>query len=128
MRVPAVGSKIKIRVSYGQGPRMVPPQPGFREYEGEVIAPHKWLNDRQFCLTGSKEWPVRVISMDLVEDITMLKGTFHNVDTGVKVFTVSGSKGNTYTVTRNGRGWNCTCPGFQFRKQCKHISELSGVK
>jgi uncharacterized Zn finger protein len=31
-------------------------------------------------------------------------------------------------VTRNGKGWNCTCPGFQFRRQCKHVSELSGVK
>jgi hypothetical protein len=128
MKVPTIGSKIKIRVSYGQGPRMVPPQAGFHEYEGEVVQSYKWLNDRQFCMTGNSEWPVRVISMDLVEDIQLLKGKFVEVDTGIKVFTVKGSKGNTYTVTRNGRGWNCTCPGHQFRRQCKHVSELSGVK
>jgi hypothetical protein len=128
MKVPTIGSKIKIRVSYGQGPRMIPPRPGFREYEGEVLPPHKWLNDRQFCLSGNSEWPVRVISMDLVEDIQLLSGKFVEVDTGIKVFTVKGSKGNTYTVTRNGRGWTCQCAGFQFRKQCKHVSELSGVK
>ena len=35
---------------------------------------------------------------------------------------VSGSKGQTYTVSRypNGRTY-CTCKGFQFRKTCKHI-------
>lgn len=128
MKVPAVGSKIKVRVSYGQGPKMIPPQPGFNEYEGEVLPSHKWMNDRQFCLTGSSEYPVRIITMDLVEDIQLLKGKFKDVDTGVKVFSVKGSKGNTYTVTRNGNGWNCTCAGFQFRRQCKHVSELSGVK
>lgn len=128
MKVPVVGSKIRVRVSYWQGPKMVPPQPGFNEFEGEVLSSHKWLNDRQFCLSGSKEWPVRVINMDMVQDIQMLNGSFKNVDTGVKVFTVKGSKGNSYTVTRNGKGWTCQCPGFQFRRQCKHISELSGVK
>ena len=128
MKVPAVGSKIKVRVSYGQGPKMIPPQPGYHEFEGEVLPSHKWLNDRQFCLTGSSEYPVRIITMDLVEDIQLLTGKFKDVDTKVKVFSVKGSKGNTYTVTRNGKGWNCTCAGFQFRRQCKHVSELSGVK
>ena len=128
MKVPAVGSKIKVRVSYGQGLKMIPPQPGFNEYEGEVLPSHKWMNDRQFCLTGSSEYPVRIITMDLVEDIQLLNGKFKDVDTGVKVFSVKGSKGNTYTVTRNGNGWNCTCAGFQFRRQCKHVRELIGVK
>jgi hypothetical protein len=128
MKVPTIGSKIKIRVSYWQGTKMIPPQPGFHEYEGEVVQSYKWLNDREFCMTGDKDWPVRVISMDLVEDIQLLKGKFKEVDTGVKVFTVKGSKGNSYTVTRNSKGWNCQCPGFQFRRQCKHVSELSGVK
>ena len=128
MKVPTVGSKIKVKVSYHQGPQMFPTQPKFKEYEGEVIKPYKWLNDREFCITGSKDFPIRTINMELVEDIQLLSGSFNNIDTGVKVYTVKGSKGTEYTVTRNGKGWNCTCPGFQFRKQCKHVSELSGVK
>lgn len=128
MKVPVVGSKIKVRVSYFQGLQMIPPQLGFHEYEGEVVKPHKWLTDREFCLTGNKDYPIRTINMDMVEDIQLLKGSFVEVDTGVKVFNVKGSKGNSYTVTRTGKGWNCTCSGFQFRRQCKHVSELSGVK
>lgn len=128
MKVPTIGSKIKVKVKYWQGPRMVPPQPDFHEYEGEVLNPFKWLSDREFCITGDASWPIRVISMDMVEDILMLKGKFKEIDTGSKVYKVKGSKGNTYIVTRNAKGWNCTCPGHQFRRQCKHVSELSGVK
>jgi hypothetical protein len=28
-------------------------------------------------------------------------------------------------VTKDSKGWDCTCPGFTFRKSCKHVSELS---
>lgn len=128
MKVPVVGSKIKVRVKYWQGPRMIPPQPGYHEYEGEVLQPHKWLSDREFCITGNAQWPVRVISMDLVDEIQMIKGQFKDLNTQDKVFKVKGSKGNTYVVTRNSKGWNCTCPGFSFRRQCKHVTEMSGVK
>lgn len=125
MKVPNIGSKIKVRVTYSQGPRMFPPQPKFTELEGEVISPYKWLNDREFCITGDKNFPIRVINMDLVEDIQLLSGSFKTVDTGVKVYTVKGSKGNEYTVIRNGKGWSCTCPGATFRGNCKHITNLS---
>jgi len=128
MLVPTVGSVIKIRTRYSQGPLMVPPAPDHNVYEGKVLAPYKWLNDRQFCMTGSAEWPVRVISIDLVEDLELLSGNVKNIDTSIKTFEVSGSKNNKYLVTSNSKGWSCTCPGFQFRKQCKHVSTLSGVK
>ena len=38
---------------------------------------------------------------------------------------VIGSKGNKYTVNLTGKGYTCTCPGYTFRKTCKHIE---GVK
>lgn len=128
MRVPTVGSIVKVRTRYSQGPRMIPPQPDHTIYEGKVLSPYKWLNDRQFCISGDDNWPIRVISMDLVEDIDLLSGEFKTIDTGVKTYEVAGSKGNKYIVTRNSKGWSCTCAGFQFRKQCKHVSELSMVK
>tara|TARA_R110001606_G_scaffold38011_1_gene106663 strand:+ start:427 stop:738 length:312 start_codon:yes stop_codon:yes gene_type:complete len=39
---------------------------------------------------------------------------------------VIGSKGNKYTVTHNPvtNIISCTCPGFSFRKKCKHQKEL----
>ena len=127
MRVPTVGSVIKVRTSYVQGPRMIPPQPDFNEFEGKVLPSYKWMNDRQFCMSGDDTWPIRVITMDFVRDVKIVTGDFKEVDTGIRTFEVPGSKGNKYVVTSNSQGWSCTCTGFQFRKQCKHVSELSTV-
>jgi len=37
---------------------------------------------------------------------------------------VKGSKGNEYTVTVSEDQWSCTCPGFGFRRKCRHIKEI----
>ena len=42
----------------------------------------------------------------------------------VKTWTVNGSRGNSYVVVRTIQRWSCTCPGFTFRKTCRHIKEL----
>lgn len=39
----------------------------------------------------------------------------------VRSYAVQGSKGDTYTVTDNGGTWTCTCPGFGWRRKCKHV-------
>lgn len=127
MLVPTVGSQVKIVIKNDQGPRMIPPQPSLLEYEGKVLPPYKWLTDRQFCLSGSADWPIRVIYMDYVDTIEVITGSTIKVSTDTKTWEIKGSKDNKYIVTRTSQKWSCTCPGFQFRKQCKHISELSGV-
>ena len=125
LQKPAVNSKVKVVVKYRQGPAMFPPQPDHHVFEGTVLTSHKWLNDRQFCMTGDETMKVRVIDMSLVRDIELLSGTMQSVNTTAQVFEVSGSKGNKYIVTKDSKGWDCTCPGFSFRKSCKHVSELS---
>jgi hypothetical protein len=35
-------------------------------------------------------------------------------------WTVAGSKGAEYTVTESSGHLKCSCPGFQFRGDCKH--------
>lgn len=37
---------------------------------------------------------------------------------------VTGSTGNTYTVTKTVKGYTCSCPGYQFRRSCKHSSQI----
>ena len=39
-------------------------------------------------------------------------------------WTVRGSKGDEYRVTELNGDYSCTCSGFRFRGQCRHIAEL----
>ena len=39
-----------------------------------------------------------------------------------QLWTVSGSKGKTYTVRVTNGHWSCTCPGHQFRRKCRHVA------
>ena len=43
--------------------------------------------------------------------------------TDPEVIVVEGSKGAKYYLTNEGEGWLCTCPGFKFRGQCRHVAE-----
>jgi hypothetical protein len=38
-----------------------------------------------------------------------------------KVYEVKGSKGDVYQVTELGGEYSCTCSGFKFRGDCRHI-------
>ncbi len=38
---------------------------------------------------------------------------------------VAGSKGVEYTVTEHQGEQTCSCPGFKFRGDCKHIKEIA---
>ena len=40
-------------------------------------------------------------------------------------WSVTGSKGDQYTVTEQDGTWNCTCSGFAFRGKCRHVTELA---
>lgn len=44
-------------------------------------------------------------------------------DPEVKV--VEGSKGQKYRLVREDDQWQCSCPGFKFRGQCKHVEAQS---
>jgi hypothetical protein len=41
------------------------------------------------------------------------------------VYDVEGSKGDQYVVQFHGEtGVHCTCPGFKYRQDCKHVSSV----
>ena len=45
----------------------------------------------------------------------------------IKTWKVTSSSGSTYTVTRiNGERYTCNCPGFKFRRKCKHTQQIRG--
>ena len=122
--LPQVGAEIRVQVRNPFAARQIPPQPEITEYAGRVLDPYRWLTDREFCMTGDEAWPIRVMNLALIEDIQFVSGTGQEIDTTAQSWQVAGSRGNTYTVNRSRSTWTCTCPGFQFRKNCRHISEL----
>lgn len=122
MKIPVIDSQVRVTLSDHMGPSMIPPRSGSRVFEGRVVKPHKWLTDREFCITGDADFPIRVINSAAVIDLEIVSGSTADIDTDVKTWTVQGSKGNEYTVSRWPGGWSCTCPGFQFRKSCKHTT------
>ena len=90
---------------------------------GVVIKSPSWLAPDMIAIApGANGQPFRVIS------------TKHIVESGevvvtktaeeVQTWTIQGSRGNEYTVMRTGNGYSCTCPGFTFRKSCKHLSQV----
>jgi len=45
--------------------------------------------------------------------------------TGGKTFDIPSSKGSSYTVIlhSHNNSWTCSCPGFGFRRRCRHVDE-----
>ena len=125
LSIPKVGSKVRVTTRYKESYYFSTNPWRDTVYEGEVVAPNKWDNPDSFKLfTGNPEWPYSVISANHVHDIKYIEGgPGKNVRTDVRSWTVSGSKGDQYTVTQNGTKWSCTCSGFQFRRTCKHVKK-----
>lgn len=69
---------------------------------------------------------VRVIDLKNVIELT-INGKAAEVTEyeGVKIVTITGSKGNEYTVTIDQDSAKCTCIGFSYRRQCRHLGEAA---
>ena len=94
----------------------------FNEYSGKILPNPKWVAQDAITLsTGISEFPFRIIER---ERIVGLGEAAPVTAPRSETFVVQGSKpGTTYTVTRDGSQWSCTCVGFGFRKDCKHVRE-----
>jgi hypothetical protein len=129
MNKPEVGSHIKVVVKGNQMAPVFSPAAGktfesgspTNEYTGPVIKSGLWLKPDEFAMaTGLQDFPVRVIRMD---DVISIDGTEvdHTKDT-LSFKMVPGSNGAMYQVLlKDGKPLSCSCPGFTFRKQCRHV-------
>ena len=76
--------------------------------------------------------PVRVreIPLDRITNIEYADGRVANKELlkeDTETWSVEGSRGSRYTVIRTKNSWTCSCPGFQFRKSCRHIKECQSA-
>lgn len=94
-------------------------------FYGDLIPTPSWVEKDAICITANIPSRMRIIPRYQVVSIDD-KAQEPIIETSTKkTFKVNGSKGNVYTVTINGKIKNCTCPGFGFRRSCKHILEAS---
>lgn len=96
--------------------------PEYNVYSGTVVR-ERWYAPNQIGLTtGEKQFKVRVIEIENIMG-TETEDTVVQLSTS-RIWTVEGSKGNAYTVSLDNGHYDCTCPGFGFRKQCKHVNQI----
>jgi hypothetical protein len=122
MQVPAVNSRVRVRVRNTDSHLYIPPRPEYSLYEGTVVKPYPWLSVTEIALTNTNpNFPVRVINIAHADSVDLVEGKLNTVNDHDRSITVDGSRGKQYTVTRSGTRITCTCEGFTFRKSCKHL-------
>lgn len=97
------------------------------EITGEQLNTIKWLTPDEIAVTNPNHPNgFSIIHKKNIVWIRDAKGSKATVklDSDYKQWTVKGSKGNDYLVIRQKGQYNCTCPGFTFRKNCRHITEV----
>ena len=98
--------------------------PEFNEYTGTVVH-ENWYGPERIGITYDvRGHPVRVIDRARIVEIGGAKFTHENAKPVRETIVVSGSKGNSYIVTKDNGKVSCSCPGFGFRKTCKHVQEV----
>jgi len=96
--------------------------PEFNEFTGVVMRGHKAIGPTQIGLsTDDPKFKMRVIDLDR---IVGMEDSLPAPNVTVKTYSIQGSKGNAYTVVHDRSAWSCDCPGFQFRRSCKHVDQF----
>jgi len=92
-------------------------------FTGTVVANEKWLTNHLSITTGIKSFPVRSIDMARVVSINGVKSkSVKAAVSKTRTWIVAGSRGQNYIVTEENGRRSCTCVGFGFRHQCKHLN------
>jgi hypothetical protein len=98
------------------------------EITGELLNSIKWLTPDEIAVTNPQHPNgfsiIHKKNILWIKDLAGKKSTV-KVDEDYKQWTIKGSTGKEYLVIRQKGQYNCTCPGFTYRKSCRHITEVS---
>ena len=98
------------------------PMDELQRYIGTVLKPVSWAPDSLCLSTGDKSFPFRLIPLvDIVSIDGVVQKPIPVPQATYKTWEVKGSKDNIYTVTLDNDRWSCTCVGYGFHRDCKHI-------
>lgn len=98
------------------------------EITGEQLDTIKWLKPDEMAISNpahpNKFSILHKKNILWIKDLAGNKSTVKVADLDYKQWTVKGSKGDEYLVIRQEGQYNCTCPGYTYRKTCRHIIEV----
>ena len=124
--VPTIGSR--VRVTTRDKDYYVYATKEWRDMTFEGVVEKSIFNDPfYFALrTGREFYPVSEFNAksERIVKIEYIKGGSTQVSTETKAWKVK-SKDKIYLVTRTAGKFNCSCKGFEFRKDCKHVGAVS---
>lgn len=126
--MPVVGSQVAITFEFPSYV-LVGPKVNKTTISGVVETATKFTPPDFVRIITDFDSPVRIreVPLNRITQIEYADGTQAEqqaINNETKTWVVEGSRGSRYTVIRNKSSWSCTCPGFQFRRSCKHVQEL----
>jgi hypothetical protein len=128
--VPKVGSRVRVTTMYPNHVVYRGDTNGYVTYvrEGEVVQ-SIFRDPFMFAVkTGAPEHPVSEFNAKSqhVVKIEYIVGSATMIDTTTKAWKVkSGDGKRVYLVQRVNGKFSCSCKGFEFRKDCKHVGAVS---
>jgi hypothetical protein len=124
--VPKIGSRVRVTTIYPNTYAYRGEDNNYVTYtrEGEVVQ-SIFRDPFMFAVkTGHPDHPVSEYNAKSqhVVKVEILKGSTMEIATDNKAWKVKSADGKSvYLVTRVNGKFSCTCKGFEFRKDCKHI-------
>ena len=128
--VPKIGSRVRVTTMYPNTYAYRGKDDNYVTNTREGLVVKSIFNDPfMFALqTGAPDHPVSEFNAKSqhVVKIEYIVGSANNVSTDTKAWKVKSTDGKKfYLVTRVAGKFNCTCTGFEFRKDCKHVGAVA---
>jgi len=129
VEVPKIGSR--VRVTTRDKEYYVYATKEWRDTTMEGIVEKSVFKDPfYFALrTGNEFYPVSEFNAksERIVKIEYITGSSTQISTETKAWKIQ-SKGKVYLVTRIAGKFNCSCKGFEFRRDCKHVGAVGKRK
>ena len=128
--VPTIGSRVRVTTIYPNTYAYRGEDNNYVTYtrEGEVVQ-SIFRDPFMFAVkTGDPDHPVSEYNAKSqhVVKIEYIKGGSTQVATDTKAWKVKSEDGSKFYIVQRVEGkFSCTCKGFEFRKDCKHIGAVS---
>lgn len=122
----AVGTTVTVTVhntAWAHRHRYAYHVPKVLRYTGKVTATPKWAGDDLALTTGRIDFPVRMLARDSIISVDGQSVNSTVTAAVAQSWAVPGSKGSVHTVSYERGHWACTCAGFQFKKNCRHVND-----